>query len=90
MLIVAMGVWLKHQFAGDHFTIVTGDERLALVADRGKSAKLGKPMKDHLTAVARDIGLAYEPNLYPEVIDLTHAKNEVLQRRFPNWNVPWL
>jgi hypothetical protein len=63
MLVVAMGIWLKHQFGSDQFTIVTGDERLALVADRAKSAKLGKAIKGHLTTVAKEIGLAYGSDL---------------------------
>jgi len=89
MLIVAMGVWLKHQFGGDDLTVVTGDQRLAAVVERAKSAKLGVAIKRHLTSVANDMGLIYSPELYPKVVDLTHASKAELNQRFPNWTPSW-
>jgi hypothetical protein len=89
MLVLAMGVWLKHQFGSDHFTIVTADERLALVTERAKSSKLNKTIRAHLGAVAKEIGLTYGSDLYPKVINLTRAKKDALEKRFPHWSKAW-
>lgn len=89
MLFVAMGIWLKHQYGDDALTIVTGDERLSDVVDRAKSAKLGNPIKQHLTEVATNLGLAYGPDLYPSVINLTQAPKSELVTRFPGWAPSW-
>jgi hypothetical protein len=89
MLIAAMGIWLQHEYGGEHFTIVTGDERLRLVVDRAKSVKLSHPIKAHLNDVAADLGLKYGPDLYPEVLNLTRANISEIEARFPNWNPGW-
>ena len=89
MLIVAMGIWLKHQFGDADFTVVTGDERLAAVVERAKSVKLGSSIKKHLADVAKILGLAYSPNLYPTVLNLTQASKADLAARFTNWTPTW-
>jgi hypothetical protein len=89
MLIVAMGIWLKHQFGDGEFTIVTGDDRLAAVVERAKSAKLGVPIRKHLSDVAKTLGLSYSPDLYPKVLNLTHVPKSELASRFTNWNPAW-
>lgn len=89
MLIVAIGIWLKHQFGDAAFTVVTGDERLAAVVERAKSVKLGVAIKKHLADVAQNLGLSYSPDLYPTVINLTQASKAELSARFPNWTPGW-
>lgn len=89
MLFVAMGIWLKYQYGDDALTIVTGDERLSAVVDRAKSAKLGNPIKQHLTDVSTNLGLSYSPDLYPTVINLTQATKSELVTRFPGWSPSW-
>ena len=89
MLIVAMGIWLKHQFGDGDFTVVTGDERLAAVVERAKSIKLGAGIKKHLTEVAKNLGLTYTPDLYPKVINLTQASKADLAARFASWTPGW-
>lgn len=89
MLFVAMGIWLQHQYGADAFTVVTGDERLAAVVERAKSAKLGRPIRQHLSAAAASLGLAYSSSLYPTVINLTQAGKTDLMGRFPDWAPTW-
>jgi len=89
MLLVAMGIWLQHQYGPDSFTIVTGDERLAAVVARAKSAKLGHTIKRHLVEAATTIGLVYSSSLYPTVINLTQASKMELASRFPGWIPSW-
>lgn len=89
MLFVAMGIWLQHQYGSDAFTVVTGDERLAAVVERAKSAKLGRPMRQHLSTAAASLGLAYSSSLYPTVINLTQAGKGELADRFPGWAPAW-
>lgn len=89
MLLVAMGIWLQHQYGPDSFTIVTGDERLAAVVERARSAKLGRPIKQHLGSAATSLGLIYSPSLYPTVINLTQARKSELTSRFPSWTPSW-
>lgn len=89
LMLIAMGIWLQKQFGRDQFIIVTGDERLSLVAKRAKSVKLGLAMKAHLTSVASNVGLAYGPDVYPEVIDLNHAGRTELDAALPGWSPRW-
>lgn len=89
MLLVAMGIWLQHQYGADSFTILTGDERLAAVVERAKSAKLGRPIRQHLSDAATGLGLAYGSSLYPTVINLTRAGKAELTSRFPGWAPSW-
>jgi hypothetical protein len=89
MLVVAMGIWLKHQFGEDAFTVVTGDDRLATVAERAKAESLGQPMKAHLSAVANELGLTYSKSLYPAVINLISASKSELTARFPALAANW-
>jgi hypothetical protein len=89
MLIAAMGIWLAQQHGRENFTIVTGDERLADVLYRARSAALSKSIRAHLTDTAASLGLTYGPDLYPEVIDLAHASKTELRMRFPNWDPAW-
>ncbi len=89
MQLVAMGIWVKRLFGDADFTVVTGDERIATVGRRARSVNLGQPMKAHLSAVAKQLGLTYGPTLYPEVINLTRCRKQDLDARFPGWSVPW-
>jgi len=89
MLLVAMGMWLQHQYGQDALTVVTGDERLAAVVERAKSAKLGNAIRQHLTAAATTLGLTYSSELYPTVINLTQARKSELTARFPGWAPAW-
>jgi hypothetical protein len=89
MLLVAMGIWLQHQYGSESFTVVTGDERLASVVERAKSAKLGRPMREHLSEAATSLGLAYSSALYPTVINLIHASKNELATRFPGLTPSW-
>ncbi len=89
MLLVAMGIWLQHQYGADSLTVVTGDERLAAVVERAKSAKLGQPIRQHLNTAASSLGLTYSSSLYPTVINLTQAKKTELTSRFPGWAPAW-
>ena len=89
MLIVAMGIWLQHQFGGENFTLLTGDERLAAVVERAKSVSLNATIKRHLSEVAKNIGLSYGPGLYPTSLNLTHASKADLRARFANWDPAW-
>ena len=82
MQIVSMGIWLQHMLGHADFTIVTGDERLAAVVRRAKSVKLGKGIKIHLTGVASKLSLAYSPNLYPTVLNLTQASKADMEEEF--------
>ena len=78
-----------YQFGDADFTVVTGDERLAAVVERAKSVKLGSSIKKHLADVAKILGLAYSPNLYPTVLNLTQASKADLAARFTNWTPTW-
>lgn len=89
MLIAAMGIWLSQQHGRENFTIVTGDQRLADVLFRARSAALSQSIRNHLTHTAASLGLTYGPDLYPEVIDLAHASKGELRTRFPNWSPAW-
>lgn len=89
MLIAAMGIWLAQQHGRENFTIVTGDQRLADVLYRARSAALSQAIKAHLTGTAASLGLTYGPELYPEVLDLAHASKAELRARFPNWAPAW-
>jgi hypothetical protein len=89
MLVAAMGIWLAQHYGRDHFTVVTGDVRLANVINRARSAALGRPMRTHLGQVATTLGLTYSPNLYPSVVDLGRAPVGDLRARFPNWAPAW-
>jgi hypothetical protein len=89
LLFVAMGVWLQRQYGATDFVVATGDERVALVVRRAKSVSLGRPMRNHLAEVASRIGLTYGPTIYPEVVDLVHAKNADLEAVFPGWDRAW-
>lgn len=89
MQLVAMGIWLQHQYGPDSITVVTGDERLAAVVERAKSANLGHPIKQHLDAAAKALSLSYSPALYPTVINLTQAGKSALVARFANWTPSW-
>ena len=89
ILVGAMGIWLQHQFGRDHFTVVTGDDRIRQVLVRAKSVSLGKPMKRHLKAIAEGFGFVYGPSLYPEVLNLVNATPRDLSARFPDWQPFW-
>lgn len=89
MLLVAMGIWLQHQYGPESFTVVTGDERLASVVKRAKSVSLGRPIKKHLRDAASSLGLTYSSSLYPQVINLTQATKGELISRFPAWSPSW-
>ena len=89
MLLVAMGIWLSHQYGRDNFTVVTGDERIFRVVERARSVKLAKPMKNHLQSIARSLGLTYGPDMYPHVVDLAHVSKADLAVRFPAWTPSW-
>lgn len=89
LLVVAMGIWLQRQHGAEEFLIATGDERVASVVKRAKSESLGQPMRNHLSAVARQIGLTYGPEIYPRVVDLVHARKADLEAVLPDWNQEW-
>lgn len=89
VLIVAMSVWLKNQYGEGSFTLVTGDERMQLVVERAKSARISRPMKMHLTEMAQRVGLQYGRDLYPTVINLTSGGKSVLRERFADWAPAW-
>ena len=85
LLVVAMGIWLQRQLGPENFVIATGDERLASVVKRAKSVKLRRPIRHHLRDVADRLGLTYGPEMYPEVVDLVHARVNPLKNALPGW-----
>src|SRR5690606_6398794 len=89
MLFVAMGIWLSNQFGKENLTLITGDERICDVVLRAQAAGLSQAIRDHLTAIAGNLGLTYSANLYPTVIDLAHATKGELRARFPAWTPAW-
>jgi len=89
LLIVAMGIWLQRQYGTEDFLIATGDERVALMVKRAKSVSLSRPMRNHLAAVADQIGLTYGPGIYPRVVDLVHAREADLEAALPGWDQAW-
>ena len=89
MLLVAMGIWMQRQHGSDSFTLVTGDDRVRSVVERAKSLSLSRPMRDHLTEVAKGLSLDYGPDLYPTVLNLTNCSIAELELRFPDWGPAW-
>ena len=88
-LIISMGIWLQKQHGRVHFRLVTGDERIEQIVRRAKSEKLAKQMKDYLSKKAKLLSMDYSTDIYPDVIDLTHATKSRLQEAFPNLDVSW-
>ena len=89
LLFIAMGIWLQKLLGANDFVVATGDERIGLVVKRAKSTSLAAPMRRHLKAVARNIGLRHGAAIYPNVVDLIHANKTQLNTAFPNWNSAW-
>jgi hypothetical protein len=85
LLLVSMGIWLQRQLGPENFVIATGDARLAEVVKRAKSVNLGRPIRQHLRDVANSLGLTYGPAIYPEVVDLVHARVNSLKQALPGW-----
>ena len=85
MLLMAMGIWLRHMHGGENFTIVTGDERISDVVNRARSIKLNKEIRSHLSSIATGLGLVYSPDLYPDVLNLKSCTETALRTRFSWW-----
>lgn len=83
MLIAAMGIWMANHYGRENFTIVSGDKRLVDVLYRARSAKRGRPIRNHLTERAQELGLHYSADLYPDALDLAHATKTELRSRLP-------
>lgn len=89
LLLIAMSIWLQKHLGPEAFVLATADERVALIAKRAKSGKLGSPMKAHLTDVAQGLGLTYGPAIYPTVVDLIHHNKGQLSAALPGWQPAW-
>jgi hypothetical protein len=89
LLLIAIGIWMQKQLGAEHFVIATGDERVALVLKRARSASIGLAMRRHLSTVAQQVGLNYGPDIYPKVVDLAHATKTELEVVLPQWTPAW-
>lgn len=86
MLIVATGIWLKKEYGGDNFCIVTADRRLSDVANKATSTTLSRPMRSHLDDVAASLSLGKAINCYPQVVNLNSSTKSELRAALPEWS----
>ena len=84
-LIIAMGIEMVKLHGRDSVLLVTADRRLGHILKRAASIKPKSAAKCGLLKVARDIGLEWGPEIYPEVINLATARDTALAECFGKW-----
>ena len=83
--IIGMGIQFVKNRGRDNVVILTSDSRMNDILDRVKSRTDKEAPKLGLIRVARDLGLIYSPDIYPEVINIAKCGDPVLKGVFGEW-----
>lgn len=86
--IIGQGIQLSKVHGRDNFAILTADQRFADILTRATSVKQTTAEKLGLAKTAKDLGLKYGPDIYPQVINLAKAKDKELGEFFGEWPLP--
>ncbi len=84
-LIIAMGIEMVKLRGRGNVLLVTADRRLGHILTRAARIKPKSAAKCGLLKVARDIGLEWKPEIYPEVVNLATSRDAVLAECFGEW-----
>jgi hypothetical protein len=86
--IIGMGIQLIKTRGRDNVVILTSDNRMNDILTRVKSITNEEASKLGLIRVARDLGLTYNPDIYPEVLNIAKCNDTTLKSIFGEWPLP--
>ncbi|MDP6054796.1 MAG: hypothetical protein QF879_20835, partial [Candidatus Latescibacteria bacterium] len=86
--VIAMGIQFVKNRGRGNVVILTSDNRMNDILARVKSIINKEASKLGLIRVARDLGLTYSPDIYPEVINIAKCSDAVLRGAFGEWPLP--
>ncbi|MHC4621536.1 MAG: hypothetical protein ACYTEQ_27660 [Planctomycetota bacterium] len=86
--IIGMGIELVKCRGADNVLLVTADDRFAHILEKAKRVPRRTAAKLGLLRMAEDLGLLYNPLIYPEVVNLAAARKSELDAKFGEWPIP--
>lgn len=87
-VIVGMATHLTNRLGVDSVILVTGDSRMAKVTKLAKSLSQQKAEDLGIIKNARELGIDWSNDIYPEVINLNEASESELKKGFGGWPLP--
>jgi hypothetical protein len=83
--LIATGIDLVKCRGHNNVLIATADRRLGHILGRARKVRRNSAAKLGLIRTAKDLGLRWGPDIYPEVVNLATAKDVDLIRAFGEW-----
>jgi hypothetical protein len=83
--LIGMGIDLAKCRGVENVLIVTADRRLGHILERAKRVPKQTAAKLGLLRIAKDLGLSWGPNIYPEVMNIATARETELAKKFGKW-----
>ncbi|QDU11275.1 hypothetical protein [Gimesia aquarii] len=87
-VIIGMATHLTSRLGEDSVILVTGDSRMAKVTKLAKKLSHEKAEELGITSNAKKLGIKWNNEIYPEVINLSEATDSELKIAFGGWPLP--
>jgi len=86
--IIGMAISLVKSRGKERVLLVTADRRMGHILERAKTIKRKSAARLGLLKTAKDLGLEYGPDIYPDAVNLATASTPHLQEALGEWPLP--